>query len=194
MTTDLQWATEKRKVSDLIGWDKNPRKLSDEQKKLLEESINKFNLVEIPAINLDNKIVAGHQRITMLGLLGRKDEMIDVRVPNRMLTEEEFAEYNLRSNKNVGDWDWTLLNELPRDMLLDVGFLENELLTELGLENANEEIVEDERLEALQVFPPETPKLKDRAAIHFGTYAEYAKVKKAIADGKITGKMILDLC
>jgi hypothetical protein len=34
--------------------------------------------------------------------LGRGDEFIDVRVPNRELTELEFKEYNIRSNVSIG--------------------------------------------------------------------------------------------
>lgn len=118
----LDWHTEKRKVSELIGFEKNPRILTDEQKKQLIKSIEKFNLVEIPAINTDNKVIAGHQRIKILSLLGRENEEIDVRVPNRKLTEKEFEEYNIRSNKNTGEWDYDLLKAFDREMLIDVGF------------------------------------------------------------------------
>jgi hypothetical protein len=33
--------------------------------------------------------------------IGRGDEFIDVRVPNRELTELEFKEYNIRSNVSI---------------------------------------------------------------------------------------------
>lgn len=79
-------------------------------------------MVEIPAINTDNKIIAGHQRLTIMKLLGRENEEIDVRVPSRMLTEEEFREYNLRSNKNLGSWDWGLLDNFTDTELFTVGF------------------------------------------------------------------------
>jgi DNA modification methylase len=128
MIEKLKWKTEKRKVKDLIPYEKNPRKLSDEQKKALKESLEKFGLVEIPAINTDNKIIAGHQRIMILLLLGRGNEEIDVRIPNRKLNEDEFKEYLLRSNKNVGDWDFeTLLKDFDNDILLKSGFEEEEL-------------------------------------------------------------------
>lgn len=57
-TIPLSWRTEKRKVSELIPIDYNPRILSSSQKKLLIKSLQKFNLAEIPAINTDNKILA----------------------------------------------------------------------------------------------------------------------------------------
>ncbi len=118
----LQWTTAKRKVNDLIPYDKNPRVLSPQQEMALKKSLNKFNLVEIPAINTDNKIIAGHQRIKILQLLGRGNENIEVRIPNRKLTKKEYEEYLLRSNANVGDWDYNLLREIDINLLLNVGF------------------------------------------------------------------------
>ena len=125
--TDLIWHTEKRKVKDLISYQKNPRILLETKAEILTESFNKFNLVEIPVIDLNNTIIAGHQRITIMMRLGRGDEEIDVRVPSRALTEEELKEYNLRSNINIGEWDWNLLKGYDIDDLLNVGFEEKEL-------------------------------------------------------------------
>jgi len=124
---NLIWHTEKRKVKDLVPYESNPRKLSDEQAGKLKDSLNKFNLVEIPAIDTDNKIVAGHQRIKIMMLLGRGEEEIDVRVPNRKLTTDEFTEYNIRSNKNVGEFDWDLLAKFDESFLADIGFSSGEL-------------------------------------------------------------------
>ena len=50
----LRWRTEVRRVNSLIPLSVNPRKLTEQQRKDLEESLTRFNLVEIPAINLDN--------------------------------------------------------------------------------------------------------------------------------------------
>lgn len=123
----LQWHTEKRKINDLKAFDKNPRKLTAEQKEHLTESLKKFNLVEIPAIDIDGVLIAGHQRVSIMKALGRGEEEIDCRVPNRKLTEEEFKEYNLRSNKNTGDWDNELLASFGEDLLKEVGFGSDEL-------------------------------------------------------------------
>lgn len=67
----LIWHNEKRKVNDLLPYEKNPRKITDKQLDDLKRSIKKFNLAEVPAIDTDNSIVAGHQRIKALQLLGR---------------------------------------------------------------------------------------------------------------------------
>ena len=105
----LEWTTEKRKVNDLLPLDINPRKISEAKKQQLIKSIEKFNLAEIPAINKDNTIISGHQRIKALQLIGRGEEMIDVRVPNRQLTRKEVKEYNLISNTHAGEWDFEIM-------------------------------------------------------------------------------------
>lgn len=73
----LEWHTEKRKVKDLIPYENNPRRMSSFQMKKLKESIEKFNFVEIPAINLDGRIIAGHQRLKALSSLGMDDEEVE---------------------------------------------------------------------------------------------------------------------
>lgn len=125
--TDLIWHNEKRKVNDLVPFDRNPRKLTPEQEGKLRESIERFNLVEVPAIDTDNRLLAGHQRMKILQLLDRGEEEIDVRVPSRKLTEEEFEEYLIRSNKNTGEWDYKLLKTFGKDLLILTGFTRIEI-------------------------------------------------------------------
>lgn len=98
----LIWHTEKRKINDLIPYEGNPRMMTEKQKNDLEESLKRFNLMSIPVVNIDNVIVSGHQRLKILQLLGRGEELIDVRLPNRELNLEELREANLRENKNLG--------------------------------------------------------------------------------------------
>ena len=121
--TSIEWKTEQRKINDLIPYENNPRQMTEDQVEALKRSLLKFNLVEIPAINTDNQILAGHQRLKILQTLGRGDEIIDVRVPTRALTKEESREYLIRSNKNTGGWDWgKLANEFEVSDLKDWGF------------------------------------------------------------------------
>jgi len=110
MPKKLEWKTEKRKVNDLVELEINPRKISEEKKQKLIESLDKFNLAEIPAINVDNKIIGGNQRIIALKTVGRGEELIDVRIPNRPLTEEEFKEYCIISNTHAGEFDWEIFD------------------------------------------------------------------------------------
>jgi len=67
----LVWHTEKRNINDLIFYERNPRRLTDKQAEKLKESLEKFDLVEIPAIDTDGKIIAGHMRVNIMRLLGR---------------------------------------------------------------------------------------------------------------------------
>ena len=107
----LQWHTEPRRVNDLIPYEHNPRKITSVQMRNLQDCLEEFGLVEIPVINLDATLIAGHQRCKAMQLLGRGDELIDVRVPNRELTERELKEYNLKSNAIKGDWLDDILRE-----------------------------------------------------------------------------------
>ncbi len=127
MSAKLTWHTESRLVDDLIPYEKNPRTFSDKQRRDLEASITKFNLVEIPAINTDNTVVAGHARLKIMQALGRGQEEIEVRVPNRLLSKSEFEEYLLRSNRNTGSWDYELLKSFDTSFLLDIGFDDGDL-------------------------------------------------------------------
>lgn len=107
----LEWKTEKRKVNDLVPHEINPRKITAEKRLQLIQSLGKFNLVEIPVINLDEKLISGHQRCCTMKLVGRGEELIDVRVPNRELTEAEVKEYMLIANTHAGEFDIDLLFE-----------------------------------------------------------------------------------
>lgn len=151
--TDLVWSNEKRKVSDLVGMEINSRvrELSKKQKYQLEQSFKKFNYVEVIAINKDNTILAGHQRAMMLKLLGRENEEIDVRVPNRLLNVDEAKEYSLRSNKNTADWDYeALVKEFEAKYLVDIGFKQEDLKKASGDDGFLEN---DERVVDLEPEP-----------------------------------------
>jgi len=117
----LQWHTVQKRVNDLIPQEINPRVISDKQMSDLKKNLKKFNLVEIPAIDLNGKILAGHQRISALKLLGREEELIDVRIPNRKLTKEESEKYLIASNALGGNWDFSKLKSFDLDLLTDVG-------------------------------------------------------------------------
>ena len=107
----LTWTTVKRKVKDLLPLEINPRKISTEQVNRLKESLQKFNLAEIPIINFDNTLIGGNQRVKVLNLLGRGNEKIDVRYPNRQLSVQELKEYALTSNTHAGEWDFNILEQ-----------------------------------------------------------------------------------
>jgi hypothetical protein len=119
----LSWRTEKRKVSELVKYENNPRFIKDKQFQELIKSFEKFDYVDVVIIDADNTIIGGHQRIKVLTELGRTEEELDVRVPSRKLTKNEFEELNIRLNLNRGEFDFDLLTEAFQvDNLLDYGF------------------------------------------------------------------------
>ena len=107
----LQWHTEQVRWVDMIPYEHNARKMSSKQSKNLDESLNEFDVVDIPVLDDDNVIVGGHQRQRMMLSLGRGDELTDVRKPNRKLTEHEFKKLNLTLNAIKGDF----VDEILRD-------------------------------------------------------------------------------
>jgi len=148
----LTWRTEKRRVNDLVPFAKNPRVMNDQQLEALKRSLKKFNLVELPAINVDNKVIAGHQRLRVLQVLGRGKEEIEVRIPNRKLTKREYEQYLLTSNAVHGDWAYDLLQSFDTELLLTVGFDETELsrIWDDQLETENDEWNEETELKKLK--------------------------------------------
>jgi hypothetical protein len=128
LTDEIVWKTESRKISELKSYYKNPRKFIKKGMADLGESLKKFGLAELIVINLDNVIIGGHARIKVLKKQGKTK--CNCQVPNRMLTDEEVEELNIRLNKNTGgvfDMD-ILANQYDYDKLLKYGFDEKELL------------------------------------------------------------------
>jgi len=105
----------------------NPRKLTGEQETNLTESIKRFGLVDPLILNSNkarkNILIGGHQRLKVVKKLGHKE----VPVVFINLTEEKEKELNLRLNQNNGEWDYDLLKEFDLELLLDVGFNDNDL-------------------------------------------------------------------
>ena len=150
MAKKLEWRTERRKVKDLIRYEKNPRTLSPIQLEGLQRSLRKYNLAELPCINTDGTLVAGNQRVLALSLLGRDEEEIEVRVPNRPLSDKEFRDYLLTSNRSGADWDWTKLAEdFDLGELLTAGFNDADLSTIFDdhLEILDDELDEEKEVE-----------------------------------------------
>jgi len=119
---------------------------------------------------------------------------VNVLVPDRKLTTEEMVLVGLESNVQSGEWDWKELSSWnDKELLLNAGFTESELMINFGLDNADQQDVDLERLQVLEVLPPESVRLKERAAIHFNSIDEYKSVKEAILSGKITSKDLVKL-
>lgn len=122
------WSITTHKVSDLVKNGYNPRKISESEKKDLEKSVKQFGTVVPVVLNIgsrSNIIIGGEQRVKIYVDLGIKE--IECMIPSRELTIDEEKGLNLRLNKNTGSWDESLLKDFDMNMLLDVGFGDEEL-------------------------------------------------------------------
>jgi ParB-like chromosome segregation protein Spo0J len=139
----IKWKLESRKFKELKKYSKNPRRLTKEQHWHLKTSIDKFGLIEHPIINQDNTIIGGHQRIEIMQKDG--NTFIECWVPNKLLTEKEVEELNLRLNKNSGEFNFDILgNQYEVPDLLEWGFTVEELYYEDDSEPNEKEKKESE--------------------------------------------------
>lgn len=138
MSEPITWTNEKRRLSQLIPWPRNPRQIKTDQAKRLVESFDQFGQVETIAIGPDNGVYNGHQRLNVLAQKYGKDYEVEVRVASRPLDEKEREKLTIFLHKGAaGDWDWdSLANNFEIPDLLDWGFSEKEL--QLGGFDLNE--------------------------------------------------------
>ena len=142
MADKITWANEKRKLSELVPWERNPRQITDKQAKRLEESFEQFGQVEIIAIGPENQIYNGHQRLKVLSQKYGSNYEVDVRVASRALTEKEREKLTIFLHKGAaGDWDFDVLaNEFELDDLLNWGFEPKELDLDLWAGDPPEDV------------------------------------------------------
>ena len=148
----LTWINDKRLLSDLIPWPRNPRQVKVEQVKRLQESLTEFGQPETIAIGPGNELYNGHQRLkSWADKFG--DIEVDVRVADRALTEKEREKLTIFLHKGAaGEWDFdTLANEFDVDDLLDWGFDDHELDLDLwGVEPEEDPGAQIDRAEELR--------------------------------------------
>jgi hypothetical protein len=113
--------------------------LSKKAYKELLKSFKETGYVETIVLNLDDTIIAGHQRYKVMIDLGWKNKFVDCRIPSRLLSQQECDKYLLRSNKVTGEWDQDiLLDKFNEETLIDCGFTREEL----GLDDDDNETIE----------------------------------------------------
>lgn len=117
------------RLGELQDWENNPRQLSKHDAEHIQRSIEEFGLADPLIVNADGSLIGGHMRKRVLLSNGAKpSDWVDVRYPDRQLTEREAEELAIRLNKNSGSWDWDMLANLFEETdLLDWGFSEEEL-------------------------------------------------------------------
>ena len=136
-----------KKISTLKPADYNPRKISDAEKKTIEESIKQFGIVDPIIVNQHkdrkNIIIGGHQRVLVAKGLGIKE------IPCILvsLDLDKERELNVRLNKNVAGWDMQkLFDEFEIHELKDWGFADFELEFEDGEKEIKERDIDENSL------------------------------------------------
>src|SRR5258708_159347 len=128
------------KITELKPAEYNPRSFSEQALKDLKESINRFGIVD-PIIvnsaeNRKNIVIGGHFRLKAAQALGIEEVPVFYLNITDLKREQEL---NIRLNKNLGDWDWSLLANIDENILLDSGFQKVELHERFGINQETEE-------------------------------------------------------
>ena len=125
----------------------NPRQISTKQYKDLEESIDKFGLVDPIIVNKDMTIIGGHQRYKIWVEKAKQSSIDDITIPCVVLelNKEQERELNIRLNKSGGEFDLDILaNEFEIEELKDWGFKEIELGLNIDKIDIEEESKDDD--------------------------------------------------
>lgn len=115
----------------------NPRKISKKDYQNLKDSILKFGMVDPIIVNSNenrkNVVIGGHQRLKVWKEL-KKTHIPCVFVNLDIQSEKEL---NIRLNKNLGEFDFELLElEFDIDDLKDWGFEDKDFQVELDEPNS----------------------------------------------------------
>lgn len=120
---NIQWFTEIRRLKDLRPFERNPRQITDTQYDKLKQSIVQDGYHSRIKCTIDGRVIGGHQRIKALTELGYEE--IEVLVPDRELSDDDFKRILLRDNHNNGTWDVDMLaNDYDVEFLRAVGLHE----------------------------------------------------------------------
>ena len=170
----------KIKIKDIKGAKYNPRIMSSEEMKKLENSINEFGVVDPIVINLNNNtIIGGHQRFQALQNLNKKEKEWNmlklgdvgwIFPDTELKIESDSVEkaLNIALNKISGDWDTDKLSELFEeldyaDIDLDLTGFDNSEIEELKIIKDIEFYDPDDiDLESIYEDPAEEKKKKEK--------------------------------
>ena len=105
----ITWMSGVRNINDLKPYEHNPRKITKKEMQRLKASLEDSGYNAPILIDEDHTIIAGHQRWEVLKELGYSE--VDVRYPNRKLTEKEYQRINVQDNVSFGEWDMAVLEK-----------------------------------------------------------------------------------
>jgi len=139
-------------IEDLKPSAYNPRKWNESQIESLKESIKRFGLCDPIICNSApgrmNVLVGGHFRLKVAKDLGFKEmPVVYINIPNL----EKEKELNIRLNKNLGDFDFTLLKDFDETFLKDAGFSTEELDEIFNIDPTPEQFDLNKELERLNI-------------------------------------------
>lgn len=110
-------------INELRPSEYNPRKWNESQIAALKESLQRFGMVDPIVCNSEearkNVVIGGHFRLKVAKDMGLKEMPV---VYVRISEIEREKELNLRLNKNLGEFDMSILKDFGEDFLKDVGF------------------------------------------------------------------------
>jgi len=178
---------------DIHPYEKNAKKHPKSQLIALARIVKEVGWRQPVVVKQSNVIVVGHGRYEAYKAFGDEMSLKELWViddagktimgepESTPLTLEQESTYRLADNKlNESEWDMNMVMEelklLPGDMLDLTGF--GSYLLNLG--DIGDFDVDLDRLGLLEIQPPETPRLKDRAFVQFDTIENYKKVKQWI--------------
>jgi len=102
------WTEKMVKVADLTPYERNPRRISKKAFQDLLDSVRRNGYHQRIIATPDLRVIGGHQRIKVLKELGIKE--IQILVPDRPLTEEEFKRILIQDNLPFGEFDYDILS------------------------------------------------------------------------------------
>lgn len=181
----LTWKTIQVRLCDLKEWDKNPAQISERDAKQLAKSLDKFGYI-IPFVAAAPKngkkelpLLDGHQRKMVELSLRHTDPktLVDVRVPNRPLTDKEKQEAVIRMRSNTGEYNPdALLNWFESGDLLEWGMSPYEL-SNIGFEF--ESVDPNEEWKGMPEYGNH-PKAMKSIHVHFESKEAITKFSKLI--------------
>jgi hypothetical protein len=129
---------EKVKIENIKPNSENPRFIKDDKYKKLVKSIKEFpEMLEIRPIVVDNDniVLGGNMRLKACKEAGLKEVPI---IKASELTEEQKKEFVLKDNQSFGEWDTKLLSTWDKNLLLDSGFEQWDLIDIYGMNDMTE--------------------------------------------------------
>lgn len=104
----IQWVEKEIRLDLLKPFERNPRRITDEQFIKLKASLIRLGQFRPLLVTHDFRLAGGHQRIKAMKELGY--ETCRVSVPDRKLTDGEYKQLILQDNHENGTWDYDLLS------------------------------------------------------------------------------------